>query len=201
MLIIAKNSSTITEVDHCHFLAIVKKKLLLWNCRMIYRKAIGEQPNEIELFYITHFSIKKGWSNVEAQYDYEKMKEMEQEPIAKDGTPLSPKEIVDLVVDKNFRGFGFRPTLPTSRSRISSQVENEMQGIIDSQAKELESTRNELESTCTELGKTCDELKKCQTELTDTRAIVNKQQEHVNKQQERLDRIKKFFFTAPYLIT
>ncbi|XP_052296341.1 uncharacterized protein LOC102609798 isoform X1 [Citrus sinensis] len=165
------------------------------------RKAIGEQPNEIELFYITHFSIKKGWSNVEAQYDYEKMKEMEQEPIAKDGTPLSPKEIVDLVVDKNFRGFGFRPTLPTSRSRISSQVENEMQGIIDSQAKELESTRNELESTCTELGKTCDELKKCQTELTDTRAIVNKQQEHVNKQQERLDRIEKFFFTAPYLIT
>ncbi|GAY48996.1 hypothetical protein CUMW_115880 [Citrus unshiu] len=27
------------------------------------RKAIGEKPNEIELVYITHFSIKKGWSN------------------------------------------------------------------------------------------------------------------------------------------
>ncbi|KAK9214630.1 hypothetical protein WN944_006624 [Citrus x changshan-huyou] len=84
------------------------------------RKATGEQPNEIELFYITHFSIKKGWSNVEPQYDYEKMKEMEQEPVAEDGTPLSPKEIVELVVGKNFRGFGFRPTLPTSGSRISS---------------------------------------------------------------------------------
>lgn len=125
------------------------------------------------------------------------MKEMEQEPVAEDGTPLSPKEIVELVVGKNFRGFGFRPTLPTSGSRTSSQVENEMRGIIDSQAKELESTRNELESTRTELGKTCDELKKCQTELTDTRAIVDKQQEHMNKQQERLDRIEKFLFTAP----
>ncbi|ESR42209.1 hypothetical protein CICLE_v10013495mg, partial [Citrus x clementina] len=161
------------------------------------RKATGEQPNEIELFYITHFSIKKGWSNAEAQHDYEKMKEMEQEPVAEDGTPLSPKEIVELVVGKNFKGFGFRPTLPTFGSRTSSQVENEMRGIIDSQAKELESTRNELESTRTELGKTCDELKKCQTELTDTRAIVDKQQEHMNKQQERLDRIEKFLFTAP----
>ncbi|KDO39328.1 hypothetical protein CISIN_1g041788mg, partial [Citrus sinensis] len=99
------------------------------------RKATGEQPNEIELFYITHFSIKKGWSNAEAQHDYEKMKEMEQEPVAEDGTPLSPKEIVELVVGKNFRGFGFRPTLPTSGSKTSSQVENEMRGIIDSQEK------------------------------------------------------------------
>ncbi|KDO43137.1 hypothetical protein CISIN_1g046465mg [Citrus sinensis] len=89
------------------------------------RKAIGEQPNEVELVYITHFSIKK-----------EKMKEMEQEPVDEDGTPLSPKEIVELVVGKNFRGFGFRPTLPTSGSRTSSQVESEMRGIIDSQAKE-----------------------------------------------------------------
>ncbi|ESR34478.1 hypothetical protein CICLE_v10006539mg [Citrus x clementina] len=124
------------------------------------RKAIGEQPNEIEL---------------------EKMKEMEQEPVDEDGTPLSPKEIVELVVGKNFRGFGFRPTVPTSGSRTSSQVESEMQGIIDSQAKELESKRNELESTRIELGKTCDELKKCQIELTDTRAIVDKLQEHMKK--------------------
>ncbi|GAY53195.1 hypothetical protein CUMW_147540 [Citrus unshiu] len=142
-------------------------------------------------YYISRLLL---WSS---RMIYEKMKEMEQEHIAEDGTPLSPKEIVELVVGKNFRGFGFRPTQPTSGSRTSSQVENEMRGIIDSQAKELESTRNELESTRTELGKTCDELKKCQTELTDTRAIVDKQQEHVNKQQERLDRIEKFLFTAP----
>ncbi|GAY60907.1 hypothetical protein CUMW_205730 [Citrus unshiu] len=56
----------------------------------------------------------------------EKMKEMEQELVAEDGTLLSPKEIVKFVVGKNFRGIGFRPILLTFGSRTSSQVENEM---------------------------------------------------------------------------
>ena len=50
------------------------------------------------------------------------MKEMEQEPVAEDGVPLSPKEIIELVVGNYFRGFGLRPTLFTSESRTSSQV-------------------------------------------------------------------------------
>ena len=70
------------------------------------------------------------------------MKEMEQELVVEDGTLLSPKEIVKFVVGKNFRGFGFRPTLLTFGSRTSSQVEIEMRGIIDSQAKELECIMN-----------------------------------------------------------
>ena len=34
------------------------------------RKAIGEQPNEIELFYITHYNAKNDWSSEKAQVVY-----------------------------------------------------------------------------------------------------------------------------------
>ena len=118
----------------------------------------------------------------------EKMKEMEQEPVLEGGTPLSTKEIVKRIVGNNFRGFGFRPTqCSTSTTSRATLIETKLHEIIDSQAKELKSTRKELHNTRVELSNTCAELNNIRSEL-------EKQQEQMNHEKKRLDRIEKSLF-------
>ena len=48
------------------------------------------------------------------------------------GTLLSAKEIIKLIVDNKFRGFGFKPTQPcSSTTSRASLVEAQLCGIID----------------------------------------------------------------------
>ena len=56
------------------YITILKNKVFpyffLFYCILSQRKAIGKQPNEIELFYITHYKVKNGWSSEKAQVVY-----------------------------------------------------------------------------------------------------------------------------------
>ena len=57
------------------------------------------------------------------------MKEVEKKNL---GRPLSAKEIIKLIVDNKFRGFGFKPTQPSSSTTSkASLVEAQLCGIID----------------------------------------------------------------------
>ena len=70
---------------------------------------------------------------------------------------------------------------------LTTLVETKLCEIIDSQAKELESTLKELHNTHIELSNTF-------TKMNDTHLVLEKQQEHMNHEKKRLDRIEKFLF-------
>ncbi|RVW51303.1 hypothetical protein CK203_075479 [Vitis vinifera] len=117
----------------------------------------GEMVGQIELFKLVHWKSQDGWINQEARDYYEKMLELQRQPIAEGAVAMTEAEICERVLGQKsgyVKGLGFGPKpISFSKSRPSSsereiELEHrlvETQLLVETQQQQLETQQDRID--------------------------------------------------------
>ncbi|KAL6311239.1 hypothetical protein AAG906_026725 [Vitis piasezkii] len=101
-------------------------------------------PGQIELFKLMHWTSQNGWINQEAEASYEKMLELQKQPVPEGGQALKEAEICVQVLGSRsgyIKGLGHGPRPPSSSSKSTHKSHREIE-----LENELKATRELLQS-------------------------------------------------------
>ncbi|KAL6335763.1 hypothetical protein AAG906_039526 [Vitis piasezkii] len=117
----------------------------------------GEMVGQIELFKLVHWKSQDGWINQEARDYYEKMLELQRQPIVEGVVAMTEAEICERVLGQKsgyVKGLGFGPKpISFSKSRPSSsereiELEHrlvETQLLVETQQQQLETQQDRID--------------------------------------------------------
>ncbi|WJZ89405.1 hypothetical protein VitviT2T_008627 [Vitis vinifera] len=103
----------------------------------------------IELFKLMHWTSQNGWINQEAKASYEKMLELQKQPVPEGGQALKEAEICVQVLGSRsgyIKGLGHGPRPPSSSSKSTHKSHREIE-----LENELKATRELLQSQETQI--------------------------------------------------
>ncbi|RVW61879.1 hypothetical protein CK203_048835 [Vitis vinifera] len=131
----------------------------------------GQAPGQIELFKLMHWTSQNGWINQEAEASYEKMLELQKQPVPEGGQALKEAEICVQVLGSRsgyIKGLGHGPRPPSSSSKSTHKSHREIE-----LENELKATRELLQSQETR-------IQHQQSQIAQLASFVSEMRQHMH---------------------
>ncbi|WJZ89587.1 hypothetical protein VitviT2T_008796 [Vitis vinifera] len=131
----------------------------------------GQAPGQIELFKLMHWNSQNGWINQEVEASYEKMLELQKQPMLEGGQALKEAEICVQVLGLRsgyIKGLGHGPRPPSSSSKSTHKSHREIE-----LENELKATRELLQSQETR-------IQHQQSQIAQLASFVSEMRQHMH---------------------